>query len=420
MNTLKQTPFVAYVGIDWADTKHDICLQSAPDTRREFSCITHQVERIDEWARSLHRRFRGPIAVALELDKGPIVYALQKYDFFVLFPINPFTLAKYREAFQPSRAKDDPTDAELALDLILHHPERFKPLTPQSTTIRTLLTLVERRRVLVQDRVRITNRLRYTLKQYYPQTLDWFNQVNTPLFCHFILRWPTLSQAKRVRRSTLERFFHEHNMHFGHIIEQRFNAIKAAQPLTQDNAVIEPHKLYAIVLVEQLQVLLQAIDRYDDEIAELASTHPDYELFSLLPGAGNALAPRLLVAFGEQRERFKNASELQRYSGIAPVTERSGQKHWVHWRWQSPTFLRQTFVEWAAKTIDKSLWAGAYYQQQRNKGCHHQMALRALAFKWIRILYRCWKNRTPYDEVVYLKSLKARGSTLFDTATITS
>jgi len=207
MNTLKQTPFVAFVGIDWADTKHDICLQSAQDTRREFSCIAHQVERIDEWARSLQRRFRGPIAVALELDKGPIVYALQKYDFFILFPINPFTLAKYREAFQPSRAKDDPTDAELALDLILHHPERFKPLTPQSTTLRTLLTLVERRRVLVQDRIRITNRLRYTLKQYYPQSLDWFNQVNTQLFCHFLLRWPTLSQAKRVRRSRWNVFF---------------------------------------------------------------------------------------------------------------------------------------------------------------------------------------------------------------------
>ncbi len=100
------------------------------------------------------------------------------------------------------------------------------------------------------------------------------------------------------------------------------------------------------------------------------------------------------------------------YSGIAPVTERSGQKSWIHWRWQCPTFLRQTFVEWAAQTINKSYWAGLYYYQQRAKGCSYQAAVRSLAFKWIRILYRCWITRTPYDEARYLKALKERGSPL--------
>ena len=129
MKSLRTQNFTAYVGIDWADTKHDICLQEAGSEQREFACIAHQVACIDEWAKSLQQRFGGPIAIALELAKGPIVYALQKYDFLVLFPINPLTLAKYREAFKPSRAKDDPTDAELALDLLLRHPERFAPLS---------------------------------------------------------------------------------------------------------------------------------------------------------------------------------------------------------------------------------------------------------------------------------------------------
>jgi len=129
---LNTQAFTAYVGIDWTDAKHDICLQAAGKEQREFSCIAHQVGCIDEWAKSLLQRFGGPIAVALELAKGPIVYALQKYDFLVLFPINPLTLAKYREAFKPSRAKDDPSDAELALDLLVRHPERFAPLQPQS------------------------------------------------------------------------------------------------------------------------------------------------------------------------------------------------------------------------------------------------------------------------------------------------
>jgi len=414
MKTPSNKSFTAFIGIDWADAKHDVCIQAAGDENREFARISHKVDEIEDWAQSLYRRFGGPIAVALELSKGPIVYALQKYDFFVIFPVNPSTLAKYREAFAPSGAKDDPTDAELALDLILRHPHRFKPLKPQSIEMRTLVSLVEQRRRLVNDRVRITNRLRNTLKQYYPQALQWFDRIDTPLFCDFIERWPTLVQIKRARRTTLQTFFHQHNMRFAHVLQSRLESIKAASPLTLDQAVITPHRLQALVLVDLLRATLAAITRFDQEIAELAPKHPDYTLFDSLPGAGPSLAPRLLVAFGEQRERFNNAAELQKYSGIAPVTERSGNKHWVHWRWQCPTFLRQTFVEWAAQTINKSFWAGAYYRQQREKGCTYNAAVRALAFKWIRILYRCWETHTPYNESVYLKALQRRGSPLLN------
>ena len=137
MDALNTSFFTAFIGIDWADTKHDVCVQSVDGGQREFDVIPHQVEKIDEWVHALCQRFGSPMAVAVELSKGPIVYALQKYDCFVIFPLNPSTLAKYREAFQPSRAKDDPTDAELAVDLILRHPERFKPLQPQSMEMRS-------------------------------------------------------------------------------------------------------------------------------------------------------------------------------------------------------------------------------------------------------------------------------------------
>jgi len=412
MGTLNETNYVAYIGIDWSDAKHDICLQGANSEQREFAVIPHQVERIEEWAQAMKQRFGSPIAVAIELTKGPIVSALQKYDCFVIFPVNPTTLAKYREAFTPSRAKDDPTDAELALDLILRHPERFTPLQPQSVEMRTLATLVEQRRRLVDDRKRITNRLRDALKQYYPQTLDWFEQIDTVLFCDFLTRWPTLQQARRARKNTLKRFFNEHNMRFEHVLEARLTSIKVATPLTLDEAVILPYRLQALVLVEQLRVALDAIKQFDKEIERVATRHVDYALFRALPGAGPSLAPRLLVAFGEQRERYHNAADLQQYAGVAPVTQRSGKTCWVHWRWQCPTFLRQTFVEWAAQTINKSFWAGAYYRQQRAKGCTYQAAVRALAFKWIRILYRCWQTCTPYDESKYLKALERRGSPL--------
>jgi transposase len=387
-------------------------LQPAGITEREFDSFPHKVDRIEQWACSMHQRFGGPIAVALELTKGPLVYALQKYDFFVLFPINPSTLAKYREAFSPSGAKDDPSDAQVALDLLVHHRDKLKVLKPQSVEMRTLLYLNEQRRHLVGDMTRFTNRLVSTLKQYYPQALDWFADRDTMLFCDFLARWPTLTQVKRARQASLKAFFQEHHVRYPKLIEERICAIKAANPLTRDAAVITAHQLQAQALVEQLRATLQAIARFDAKIASVAPTHPDYVIFSTLPGAGAALAPRLLAAFGEQRNRYTAADDVQKYSGIAPVTERSGRTSWVHWRWRCPTFLRQTFVEWAAQTINKSFWAGAYYRQQRDKGCSHQAAVRALAFKWIRILYCCWQTRTPYDEARYLNALKRRGSPL--------
>jgi transposase len=400
------------VGIDWSDRKHDFCLQGAGSQQREFGVLAHYPEAIARWANALHRRFGGPIAVCLEIAKGPLVHALQRHEFIVLFPVNPATLAKYREAFVPSRAKDDPTDAEIALELLLRHREKLRTLKPQSADMRTLATLVEQRRDLVGDKTRITNRLSSTLKQYFPQVLDWFEDCDTALFCDFLQRWPSLKHVKRARQATLRSFFWAHNLRRAPLIEQRIHGIRSASALTDDAAVIRPHQLLVQALVVQLRVTLQAIDRFDAEITEVAKRLPDYALFASLPGAGSILAPRLLVAFGEQRERYGSAAQLQQYAGVAPVLERSGNKSWVHWRLACPTFLRQTFVEWAGSTIPRSFWASTYYHRQRTKGCSHQAALRALAYKWIRIVYRCWQTRTPYDESVYLHALKRRGSPL--------
>ena len=207
--SLSDSKFTAFIGVDWADAKHDICLQCAAGAKREFDSFAHRVDRIEQWARAMHQRFGGPIAVALELAKGPLVSALTKYDFFVLFPINPATLAKYREAFTPSGAKDDPSDAEVALDLLVHHRDKFKPLEAQSAEMRTLLYLNEQRRRLVGDKTRFSNRLVSALKQYFPQALEWFEARDTTLFCDFITRWPTLMQVKRARKTSLQAFFHE-------------------------------------------------------------------------------------------------------------------------------------------------------------------------------------------------------------------
>jgi transposase len=405
--------FAALIGLDWADGKHAVCLQAAGSSQREADDVEHRPETIEEWVRGLRRRFGGrPVAIALELAKGPIVYALRKYEFIVLFPLNPATLSKYRDMFYPSGAKDDPTDAGLALEFLLKYPEKLKPLDPQSAPMRALQQLVEMRRRLVDDQTRITNRLTSALKNYFPQALEWFPDKASLLFCDFLARWPTVKAARQARRATLERFFHEHNARRPELIEQRIDAIKHAVSLTEDEGVVEPCTLLVRALVEQLRATLRAIEMFDREIAERAPRHPDFPIFDSFPAAGPVFGPRLLSAFGEQRERFPAADDVQRYGGVAPVTERSGNALWIHWRLKCPTFLRQTFVEWAALTIPRSFWATAYYQQQRSKGNNHQAAVRALAYKWIRILHHCWRTGKPYDETTYLKALKKRGSPL--------
>lgn len=410
MNENTLCEFKAFVGLDWADKKHDICIQVADSSEREFYQIQHTVDDIERWAYSLRERFNGRIAVAVELSKGPIVYALQQFDFITIFPVNPTTLARYRNTFTLSSAKDDPTDAEFALELMLRYPDKVLPLIPQSENMRKLAYLVVSRRKLVEDRRRLANRLIATLKQYYPQVLDWFSHKNTTLFCDFILKWASLQELKKARKQSIIKLFKSSSSRTIPLIEKRLQAIKTAKPLTEDRAVISAHRLEAMALAAQMLAIIHSIKVFDVEILSTFKALPDCPIFSELPGAGSCLAPRLLVAFGEDRSRYKSAAEIQQYAGIAPVTERSGKRCWIHWRWQCSKFLRQTFVEWSAKTVSQSYWAGVYYQNQRDKGKSHQAAVRSLAFKWIRILYACWQSKTPYNETRYLNQLRERSS----------
>jgi hypothetical protein len=80
------------------------------------------------------------------------------------------------------------------------------------------------------------------------------------------------------------------------------------------------------------------------------------------PGAGPVMRPRLIAALGTRRDRYLNAEEIQRCSGIAPRIERSGRQSWVHWRWACSKFLRQTFHAWASYSLAFSTWAREYYQ----------------------------------------------------------
>jgi transposase len=411
------TQYAAYLGIDWADKKHDLCLVDSLSGQQTRQVLAHTPQTIADYFTNLRRRYPGQkIAVGLEQSRGPLLFALLQYDFLVLYPLNPTTLAKYREAFRPSRAKDDPSDAEYAAELLMKHSDRLKAWQPDDDQTRTLRYLVEQRRRLIGDRTRISNRMTSLLKCYFPHVLSWFPALTTILVCDFLLRWPALEQLHSVKRSTLLNFFRAHHSVRADTLEKRVAAIKASVPLTTDRAIIDSSVLMIRALAAQMKTTIVAIKQFDEAIEKLCLDHPDFPLFQSLPGAGEVYASRLLAMMGTQRDRWTTADELACLSGIAPVMERSGQSVWIRWRYFCPKFMRQSFHEYAGESVKHSFWARAYYEQQIAKGKSRQAAVRALAYKWIRIIWNCWQTRSPYNEVRYLEALRKKGSSLLSYA----
>jgi hypothetical protein len=404
--------FAAFVAIDWADQKHCWKLYSPDSAQTEHGELKNTPETIEVWAAELDRRFPGrPIAVILEQKRGPLVYQLSKYAHLVLFPAHPTTLARFREAFFPSGSKGDPGDTGLLLDLLLHHRDHLRRLDPDTAETRLLQILCEQRRKWVDEKTALSNGLMAWLKSYFPQALDWFDDIDSPLGLDFLERWPALEQLQCTKPNALWQFFTDHNSRSQQRIQARIDAIYQAVRATHDRAMRVAGPEVTAGFVRQLKALQTSIDALNEQIRRAEAEHPEAPLFAVVPGAGPALRPRLIVAFGTQRDRYATAAELQALSGIAPVQKQSSRTCSTHFRRACPKFLRQTFHEFAAHSIATSRWARIYYDYQREdlKKSHHA-AVRALAFKWIRVLFACWKTRTPYDEATYLRALARRHS----------
>ncbi len=413
MTTTKQQ-FAAYIGIDWADQKHDICLSTSIDGKAEYKKISSTPEALTEWLSQLRQRFpKGNIAVCLEQSRGALIYHLMTYDFLVLFPVNPMTLAKYRQAFSTSGAKDDRPDADFLRELICVHRKHLRPWYPDDETSRSLALLAEARRKAVNDRTKHTNRLQAVLKNFFPQALELTGaHLYDKVSLAFLEKWERLEDIQRAQDKTIRKFYTSLGSRSTRRINERLQLIRSAVPLTKDNAIIKSSTITVRMLVRQLLSLNESISEYDQALAEMFDQHPDKDIFSSFPGVGDVLKPRLLAAFGTDRNRFEKAENIQEYSGIAPVTRRSGKTSIVHRRLACSKFLLQTFHEFASCSRKKSIWAKAFYDMQRDKGKGHHTAIRSLAFKWIRIIHRCWRDRVCYDEIMYLKSLQRNQSPL--------
>lgn len=413
-NLIEETSFAALIGLDWGDSQHALAIMDCNSGTTQSSTLEHSAENVHAWLKELEQRFGSkPVAIAVETSKGALIHMFMEVPWLTVFPIHPATSARFRRAFSPSGAKDDLPDAHVLLDLLIHHRSKLRALFHDDAQTRRLAGLCELRRKSVDQRTYLTNQLSSTLKGYFPQALALVGEnLYSPLALEFLKRWPDLIILKACRESTLKAFYYKHNVRSSAAVEQRLQLIGQAKALTTDEAII----LSATRQVARLIRLLAEIQKHiaEDEklIREAFKQHPDAELFRDLPGAGAVLAPRLLVAFGTDRSRYDSAADLQRSSGVAPVKEKSGGRIWIHWRWNASRFLRQTFVEWACQTVRLCPWSKAYYEQQKKRGKNHWAIMRSLAFIWIRILWKCWKTRTPYDQSRYLEALRKRHSSL--------
>jgi hypothetical protein len=281
-------------------------------------------------------------------------------------------------------------------------------LQPDTVETRSLQFLVEERRKLVDEHTRQLQVLIYWLKQIFPQMLEWFDNMSTPLVGDLLKRWPELPKLQKASKKTLRTFFQQHNCRSEERIQERLEVIGSAVPATTDAALLMAGNLCIQLALNNFRA---GIAEFDSQIEAIYQTHPDRLITASLPGAGPALEPRLLAALGTNRQRFASASKMACCFGIAPVTESSGKTRWVHWRWACSKFARQTFHEWANCSIRTCDWAREHYDKQRLKGNGHHASVRSVAFKWIRILFRCWRDRVPYSEQRYLQALRRPGTT---------
>jgi len=409
---MRQDKYALLVGLDWADREHVLMWRDTATGRTGETRLRNRPEAIAEWvADRLAEHPDGRIAVCLEQSRGPVVHALMGYPEIDLYPVNPAAVARYRGVLRPSGAKDDPGDAAVILDLLERHRDLLTVWRPDTPATRLLRSLCEDRRRAVGQRAALCNSLRAKLKEYYPQALDLGGEdLYSEMTCAWLSKWPRIEAAAAARPDTVRRFCRSLGCRSEKRIQERLDLLASARPLTDDPAVVEAGVRWTALVVSQVRALNRAIAEYDRRIAEVFEGHPEAELFAGLPGAGDALAPRLAALFGTDRGRFESAEGLATFTGVAPVVERSGERMWTHWRWRCPRFLRQTLVEFAGHSIRRSAWAGAYYDDQRARGKDHQAAVRALAYKWVRVLFRCWRDGVPYDEGKYIEALRRRGS----------
>ena len=406
-------PNILVVGLDWADDKHDLTIfdgcknplhrqiDSLPDAVNE---IIVQLQKVAA-GREIH--------FAIEKGRNRVIYQLMLRENVVLYLIDPKQASRFKEGFSSSAAKADPTDSYYLGRMLLERKDCLRAFKPDDQPTRKIALFNETRRSLVDDKTRVIQQLTSKIKMYHTVALMLPGKsLNNALTREFLRRFPDPRQARKANVKTLRSLLSRHRIVNPEQVQEIISMIRKTALVTTDAALIEPLAIHVRVLVKQLEDLDAAIEQCESELAAAMNRHQDAHLFRPLPGAGAAMAPRLLTAYGSDRERYESADALGCVVGINPVTRQSGKQKSVTRRWTCPKFLLQTFHEFANCARRYSTWSRAYYEWQRSKGVEHHAAVRKLATRWNRILFSVWKTRTPYDESKYIESMKSKNHPL--------
>ena len=401
----------AWIGWDWADQKHDIFLESA-EGRTEKIKLPHQPDRLHAWFKELGQRFeQRKVVLAIEACQSALLPIFLQYSFLELYFINPKSLACFREAVRPSGSKSDELDCKLACQLVKAHRSLLSEFVVEDESTRELSLLVGYRRDLVDQRSALANQLKSILKVYYPLAVELLQEdTTTGLAADFILKFPTLRALQQSSLHEVRKFFKGHGCRLTQGLEERLESVAPAVAVTQDAAWNNPHSFMACAVAEQLKSVIGRVEQIAEHICILVEQHPNYALAQSLPGAAEVLEARIVAVLGTRLEACPSAETLAVRDGVAPRRIQSGNSCLTVRRLAKPQFEHQTWIEYAKSSLLTCTWAQAFVEAKRKEGKSYYTAVRALAFKWIRIIHACWKKGTVYNEATYLAALNKSGS----------
>lgn len=399
-----------WAAVDWGDEAHYICIVDADGRELRSFKIPHSAEGLSEMISELNKS--GPInGVAVETTHGLVVHKLLEANLPV-FAINPKQSSTWREAHSVAGCKSDRSDSYVLANGLRMMHDQLHVLKPDDPLTRQLQLLTDAECRFINDHTRCAQQLLAAIKEYYPIALQMFEAWGSPPASDFILAFPTPQDFRRASDKKLLRFLKDHRLH---ATAERLKAIedrKQDSPWPSDPTTVQAKSMEAMACANELRTLDAILKQYREQIEQLFEQHPDRDIFTSLPSCGPKLAPRILSHFGSQRDRYESACSLQQLSGVAPVTKESGSNKQVAMRHSCDKAFRNAMHLYAKVSLKKCGWASAVYNQAIERGMNHARALRKVAWKWLKIIYRMWYDRQPYDESRYLDSLIRRGSTL--------
>jgi transposase len=388
-----------FVGIDWGNSRHHLCVLDAAGQLVEHATITHDVAGMGDLEARLRRHV--VVGVAIERAEGLLVEALQQQG-LRLFCVSPKMSARARERYRLAPTKSDAFDAFVLADSLRHEHRHWRCLAAASPLLAELRSLTRDRERLICNQRDVENQLRAIVQSYHPGVLHLFSSLDRDIALAFLRDYPTPAQAGRVGPARMAAFCARHG-YSGRtrpeLLVQRLrtNLLSAAPGTTVGKT------FSALLFVDQLELLNTQVRTITKRIRELLADHPDAAIFLSFPGLGHITAATMLAEMGEDRARFPTADVLLAETGTAPVTRSSGRSHTVRFRYAANKRMRHAIDWWAFVSVRENDWARHAYQQARARGQLHNRALRGLGARWTRILWRCWTDHTTYDPGRHLK-----------------